>query len=132
MADWDWRWPGIPDGVPVFRVHTSSKVGDVGSADSCMATVPAGVLADGALDVRQLGRALRDLTERQARLMGARLHHADWTVTRDPAVIQAIGRCVHPDCVRCVAETDQALAYLAEEPGRALIAGVLYWAGDHG
>jgi hypothetical protein len=107
----------------------------VAGSDSCIATVPDGLYVrvgggPPALDVRALGRLLRGLSEQGAAGCGEVLHHADWVITDDPAVVEEQGMHGRPDCERRRVGVDQALAYLAaEERGRRkVLVGVLYWA----
>lgn len=119
-----------------LQYHVRTRVEDrpVTGSDSCIATVPPGLyvqVGDGppALDVRTLGTVLRRLSEQQATAIGLTLHHADWTITDDPAVVEEVGMHGQPACVSCRASVDRALAHLADHR-RDLLVGVLYWAGS--
>lgn len=73
------------------------------------------------------GRDLGDASEHLAAGLGERLHHAEWTVTGDPAEVKTLG-LMH-DCAACRAGVDQALAFLRENPGSEVAVGQLWWAG---
>ncbi len=119
-------------GIPVYHVRTLVEKRLVTGADSCIATVPPGLyvkVGDGppALDVRKLGRSLRSLSNDLAADIGEVLHHADWVITDDPAVVEEVGMHGRPDCGKCRASVDQALAMLAHRREKLLV-GALYWA----
>jgi len=121
--------PALP-----YHVRTTVEHRPVTGSDSAIITVPDRLyvrVGDGpaALDVRALGRLLRQVSEEFARSIGETLHHADWTITDDPATVEEVGMHGRPDCVKCRASVDQALAYLAEDQTRTLLVGALYWAG---
>lgn len=67
---------------------------------------------------------LQAITDNGAAQLGETLHHAEWVVTRDPAVVAERGKDV---CVSCRAQLDQALAYLRDHPEIDLLVGTLYW-----
>jgi hypothetical protein len=69
---------------------------------------------------------LREISGQLAGSMGARLHHAQWTLTGDPELVKSLG-AAH-DCVTCRAGMDQALAYLRGHPDREVAVGHLWWA----
>lgn len=72
--------------------------------------------------------AIRDLRQRSmddAKSIGEELHHADWTVTSDPAEVRTLG-LVH-DCASCRAGIDQALAFLRDNPDGQVAVGQLWW-----
>jgi hypothetical protein len=71
------------------------------------------------------GRDLRLLSDAGAKMVGEKLHHADWVLTDDPEQVTAIG--MTHDCDRCRDGTARALAWLAENPGGKIAAGLLYW-----
>jgi hypothetical protein len=71
------------------------------------------------------GRDLRHLSEYGATMVGEKLHHADWVLTDDPEQVTAIG--MTHDCDRCRTGTARAVAWLAENPGGKIAAGLLYW-----
>lgn len=117
-----------------YHVRTTVEHRPVSGADSAIVSVPEGLyvkVGNGppALDIRALGRMLREVSEVFARDIGETLHHADWTITGDPAMVEEVGMHGRPDCMRCRSSVDQALAYLAEAEGRTLLVGALYWAG---
>ena len=72
------------------------------------------------------GRELRTGSEGIAAGMGEKLHHAEWTITSDPAEVRTLG-LMH-DCATCRAGVDQALAFLRDNPGGELAVGQLWWA----
>lgn len=117
----------------MYTVHTAAK-GPVAGSDSCIAMVPPGICVEiegqAAVNVPALGRILRALSEDGAAGVGEALHHAEWVITGDPVVVEDVGMHGRPDCGRCRSAVDQALAYLAEAPGRELLVGTLYWAGS--
>jgi hypothetical protein len=98
--------------------------------DSSIISVPAGwyVTIDGErVFVAQLaGRALRQVSELLAASMGEWLHHAEWTITSDPAEVTTLG-LMH-DCATCRAGVDQATAFLRDNPGGEVAVGQLWWA----
>jgi hypothetical protein len=121
---------------PRYFVRTIREQRPPVGSDSCIATVPPGVYArvgDGApaLDVPVLGKVLRKLSEEMAANIGERLHHAEWVITDDPAVVEEIGMHGRPDCGKCRGSVDQALARLADRR-QELLVGVLYWAEPEG
>lgn len=127
--------PRIPEGCPVYRVHTGAR-GRVTGVDSCIATVPAGIYVrtgggQPAINVRTLGAVLRRLSKDMAANIGERLHHAEWTITQDPGVVEEVGMHGRPDCVRCRTSVDQTLAHLTEHR-KDLLVGLLFWAGPSG
>ena len=104
--------------------------GEPSGFDSAIVTVPARwyVTAGGerAFAAQLAGRALRQVSELLAGNIGERLHHAEWTITSDPAEVTALG-LVH-DCAACRAGVDQALAFLREHPAGEVAVGQLWWA----
>lgn len=105
----------------------------VAGADSCIAAPPDQIYLGrpgdtAALNVPVLARMLRQLGNDMASRIGETLHHADWVITDEADVVEEVGMHGRPDCVRCRASVDQALAHLkaTQEP---LIVGALYWAG---
>src|SRR3954452_15348055 len=87
---------GAGGDIPVFTVRTLNGARPVDGAESLIATMPdrlyrrAGGTVVG-LDVRELGRLLRGLSESAAHLVGEDLHHAEWVITDDPAVVEERG-----------------------------------------
>lgn len=117
----------------VFQVRCTDADQPVAGGDSCIATVPDGVLVDtgGAeplVVVQVLSPMLRRLGHDMAARIGERLHHADWVITDEPAIVEEVGMHGRPDCVSCRASVDQALATLAHKR-EPLLVGALYWAG---
>ncbi len=78
------------------------------------------------LDAPRLAVFLREVAERQASALGEKLHHAEFVVTPDPAVVEEWGM-VH-GCEECRRGTDEALRMLAQDPTQSLVVGMLYWA----
>jgi hypothetical protein len=119
------------DGPNVYRVRTLREDRPVDGSDSCVADLPDGLYVrlpgqEPMLDLRILGRVLRQLSEQQAERLGTLLHHAEWVITSDPAVVEQ--RVLHDEaCAQCRADADQALAHLAAVGGPLLV-GTLYWA----
>lgn len=98
--------------------------------DSAIITVPETWYAtppggERALLIQSAGRFLRRMSEDMAGQMGEVLHHAEWTITSDPAEVTALG-LMH-DCVRCRAEVDQILAHLRDHKGAEVAVGQLWW-----
>lgn len=116
-------------GEPVFRIVTGAR-GDPDGGDSMLLPVPPGWYADLGHGPALIGpvvrAALAELSERGAAACGERLHHADWVLTTDPAVVERAG--MTHDCAECRAGTDRALAFLRANPGREVACGMLYWA----
>jgi hypothetical protein len=104
--------------------------GEPAGYDSSIATVPAGWYAavggERALIAQLAGRELRKVSEMMAANMGERLHHAEWTITSDPAQVKTLG-LMH-DCPTCRAGVDQALSFLRDNPGGEVAVGQLWWA----
>jgi hypothetical protein len=99
-------------------------------SDACIIQVPDRwyVLVDGqpVLAARRAGAELRALSEQQAAQLGEILHHAEWTLTTDPAQVRTIG--LAHDCRRCRDGVARALAALAAAPATELAVGQLWWA----
>lgn len=100
---------------------------EISGFDTTILVMPKQFYVAGALAVIQFGRFLRELANQQAADLGERLHHADFVITTDPAVVQSRGS-MH-DCDECRAGVQQALRILRENPKEELIIGQLYWAG---
>lgn len=114
----------------VYSVRTFNEHRPVASIDSCIATIPPAIFADdGTIDARLFGRALRMVSNECAANIHETLHHADWVITTDPDVIETIGMHGQPDCARCRASVDQALAAVNDHP-EGLLVGALYWAAS--
>lgn len=117
----------------VFRINTELGDRQVIGHDSCIVAVPDELYTqlDGpaVLEVTRLGIELRRLSEDQARNIGQLLHHADWVITADPAVVERLGM-TEADCDRCRTSVEKTLAFLAEHEGREVLIGMLYWAGS--
>jgi hypothetical protein len=113
-----------------LRIRTRDEAGDPAGYDSSIIRVPEAWYADlgqgRALVVQLAGRQLRQISEQQATDLGEILHHADWTITSDPAEVKTLG-LMH-DCPACRAGVDQALAYLRENPDGEVAVGQLWWA----
>jgi hypothetical protein len=83
-----------------------------------------------ALRIAQLSRWLLGLSENLAKGMGEVLHHAEYYVTDDPAVVTELGTLEeHRDCEQCAADLRVALAYMEQHPGVKMLVGHLFWAG---
>jgi hypothetical protein len=99
--------------------------------DSVIMSVPARwhALAGGepAFLAHVAGIELRAWSEVTAAAMGEKLHHAEWTITSDPAQVTTLGM-MHADCATCRGGVDQALAFLRENPGEEVAVGQLWWA----
>jgi len=79
-----------------------------------------------ALAAKQLGVFLRRLAESQAADLGERLHHAEFTLTRDRETVKRLG-LMH-DCMECLAGVERALVFLDANPGKDMVVGQLWWA----
>lgn len=108
-----------------MQVHLIVKDGPVTGFDSCIVVAPDWLDSSPALNVPRMERYFLHLSQYGADAVGETLHHADWDVTADPALVQTKG--LTHDCMRCRAGVDQALAYLREHPGRKVLVGMLYW-----
>jgi len=108
----------------------TGAVGEPCGFDSAITRVPRRLWhvidGDRALDAKTAGRELRGVSEKLAAAIGERLHHAEWTITSDPAEVRTLG-LMH-DCPSCRAGVDQALAFLRDNPGGELAVGQLWWA----
>jgi hypothetical protein len=116
-----------------LQIRTRNEAGEPAGYDSSIVRVPPGwyaTVGDGtrAMVVQLAGRMLRQLSEQQAADLGETLHHADWTITSDPAEVRTLG-LMH-DCPACRAGVDQALAYLRENPAGEVAVGQLWWAAQ--
>lgn len=104
--------------------------GEPAGYDSAIIKVPARwygtVGGERGLLAQLVGRELREGSERIAAGMGENLHHAEWTITSDPAEVRTLG-LMH-DCVTCRAGVDQALTFLRENPAGEVAVGQLWWA----
>lgn len=107
----------------------TGATGDPAGSDSALIAVPgymyATVKGVRVFLAQRAARELRMISENFAARAGERLHHAEWSVTRDPEQVKA--SMVH-DCVRCQAGVDQALALLREHPHAEVAVGRLWWA----
>jgi hypothetical protein len=114
------RIPGIPGQVE----------GEPAGFDSAITTVPGRwyvtVNGERAFLARTAIRDLRVTSDALAAGLGERLHHADWTITGDPAQVTTLG-LMH-DCAPCRAGVDQALAFLRDNPAGEVAVGQLWWA----
>ncbi|SRR6266704_5384924 len=127
--------------LPVYSIRTTNEHRSVAGGDSCIASVPDGIyvqLGDGppAVNVAVLGRLLRKVSEKLSTNLGEILHHAEWVITDDPAIVEERGMHGRPDCTTCRTGVDKALAHLAEggDPllGRHALLGrtVRRWLGE--
>lgn len=107
-----------------------SGKGEPTGEDTMMALVPLGWYADvageQALDLRVAQAQLRAYSAQAATSMGETLHHANWAITGDVAEVAKLGN-IH-DCATCRASTDQAVAFLRDNPGREVAIARLFWA----
>jgi hypothetical protein len=115
----------------IFTVQgAATKYGHDGT-DAMIITVPPGWYAevdgDRAVLARVAGAGLREASEMGAARQGRALHHADWQLTGDPALVR---RLMPPHCPECDAGTTAALEYLAGGPGREVALGLLYYAAE--
>lgn len=126
----------MPDSTadrPVYHVRTKREDRPVIGVESVICNVPASLYVttsrgERALSMPVLGRLLRQTSENAATLVGEELHHADWVITSDPAVVEERGMHGNPDCERCRAGTDEALRALADGAYEELLVGVLHYA----
>lgn len=114
-----------------FEVHTELEARTVTGKDSMIIAAPKELFgrdADGKplLALGMVSSFLRKASLDGSGRLGELLHHAEWVLTDDPEVVRSVG--LSHGCPTCVAGTDQALAYLKANPGRELLAGMLYWA----
>jgi hypothetical protein len=73
---------------------------------------------------------LRDLANDMADLVDCRVHHAEFTVTTNPAVVRTFGIFpLHASCEECADGVRRALTHLEENPTSPLLVGRLYWVG---
>jgi hypothetical protein len=114
----------------MFDLAGSASTAEPGpgeAAESIVIAVPRRWYGPGGDLLAGVARAgLLLVAERVAAELGLRLHHARWTITRDPRAIREIVK--RGDCVSCLAGADQALAFLAGHPDREVAAGALQWA----
>ncbi len=118
----------------IYRVHMPGMDGrEVDGHDQTIIAVPDEVLVrgrDGRLsivDVRVLNQVVRDVSVQGAENLGVELHHAEWILTDDAAVVEKRGMAGHQQCAAHRAAVDQVLAHLAEH-GQPLLVGTLFWA----
>ena len=115
---------------PLKLSVTGRAEGEPTGFDAAIVQVPARwyakVGAVRAFVVQLAGRELRDQSDRFAANIGELLHHAEWTITGDPAEVRTLG-LMH-DCASCRAGVDQALTFLRENPGGEVAVGQLWWA----
>jgi hypothetical protein len=121
---------GPADGL--LEVHIAGDDdGDPAGFDSAITSVPGRwrVTLNGErmFLVQHAIRDLRAASRQLAASIGEKLHHADWTITGDPAQVTTLG-LMH-DCATCRAGVDQALAFLRDNPGAEVAVGQLWWAG---
>lgn len=120
-------------GLTVYSVRTRAEGKPVTGMEAMIVRVPAGVYVAGlggpVLHVRRLGAALRQFSLTGAAGVGEELHHAQWVITQDLAVIEDVGMHGYPGCVSCRAMVDKALTDVATNH-QDLLVGELYWAGS--
>jgi hypothetical protein len=118
--------------VPAFTITIQGAgcAGETAGYDSTLMSVPGRwyVRLDGkpTLLAQQAARDMRAASEAGAANLGEVLHHADWVITSDPAEVRRIG--MTHGCAECCAGTASALAYLRDNPGAEIAAGLLWWA----
>lgn len=119
----------MPATATTFRVATGREGRSIAGTDSTILVMPSqfyiGLDEGSPLDVASFARFLRELAEKQAADIGEVLHHAEFRITRDPAVIKSWGE-LH-DCEECRAAVRTALRYLATSDDDFLV-GQLWWA----
>ena len=109
-----------------FTLTVRARGGRAEAGDCAIVRVEPSWYHDGALLVRRAGAMLSRASEMCAANLGRQLHHADWTITADPAEVERRG--IHePGCAECRAGTDRALLYLAEDPGHEVAVGQMWW-----
>lgn len=118
-------------GPEVYQVHTHDGRRKVSGSDACIITIPSNVFVTlsgdrPAVDLEALGHVLRHVSHDQAVAMGEILHHADWVITSEPAVIEEWGIC-QSKCDGCRVAVDKVLLDLIVNPQQLLV-GRLYWA----
>jgi hypothetical protein len=115
---------------PLKLTVMTEAEGDPAGYDSAITSVPAGwyvtIGGERAFVAQVAGRWLREASEAFAASIGEKLHHAEWTITSDPAEVRTLG-LMH-DCASCRAGVDQALSVLRDNPGAEMAVGQLWWA----
>jgi len=115
-----------------LNIQTQFSDRGVSGWDTTMLAVPEQFLIqlddDGppALAAKQFATFLRRLAESQAADLGERLHHAEFTITRDRETVKRLG-LMH-DCVDCLAGVERALEFLDANPDKDMVVGQLWWA----
>ena len=98
--------------------------------DSAIAILPdwayVEVFGEPAVNITALARWARQTSQAMATNLGEELHHADWVITSDPAVLRAAQ--MH-DCQECQDSQARALAWMSTHPGGEMLVGQLFWAG---
>lgn len=116
-----------------LNVITGREATEIIGGDTVIAPVPDRFYVDvegtPALDVRRVGREIRQLAEEQATALGEVLHHATFVLTTDRATVQSHGN-MHPGCEECEAGVRKALRQLDEQPSHELLVGQLFWAAS--
>jgi len=101
--------------------------------DSVIASVPDAMLVpvDGghALDLSAARAVLRNVAELSAAAVNEPLHHADFVITSDPAVVESHGN-MHPGCEECGAGVRAAKRMLRTDPTLRVIVGQCFWAEE--
>jgi hypothetical protein len=118
--------------TPDLSVRTGREYREISGMDTAIAAMPdefyIDVEGERTLMIQPFMQMVRKLSEKMATDIGEELHHADWIITTDPAVVQAKGS-MH-DCDVCRAGVRAALRSLRVYPDKELMVGALYWAGD--
>ena len=131
MSEGDGGDPGGPAARAPLKLRVMTRAeGKPGGFDSAIIKVPERwyltVGGERALVAQLAGRDLRAVSEKCAAGIGEILHHAEWTITDDPAQVRTLG-LMH-DCASCRAGVDQAVAMLRDHPGSEVAVGQLWWA----
>lgn len=72
---------------------------------------------------------LQQLADDMAAIVGCRLHHAEFVLTTDPAVVRSFGIFpLHIGCEECEAGVERGIAHLERHPDSPLLVGQLHWA----
>lgn len=112
--------------TPPIRIM--GQPGEAMQADCTIARVGRDWYIGHALNLRKVGRLLRDISEVVAGNLGEVLHHADWTITSDPDEVRRLSLPgEHASCQTCIRGTEAALDWLDQEPGNEVAVGQMWW-----
>lgn len=118
-----------------IKIITERAEREIAGTDTTILLVPPAAYVDvpgeehtgeKAIHAGLLDLILRRLAEQQAADVGEELHHAEFTITRNPATLQSRG-LIH-DCDECRAGVQAGLRQLREHPDNDIIVGQLFWA----